>query len=143
MGVDKYESKRFWCLLLYCVLVGMLLRWKWVLVIQVQYAIDQNRITKFITWQFQNSFARLCNSFSQEGKLQTFQLFLSLVQCNDVSTTPSTFGELKVSLYMFSSRLVFRMHTYSIHIFMSKMIAACHTTYCKLEDCSMKWKRLI
>lgn len=46
MGVDKYESKRFWCLLLYCVLVAIWIRWKWVLDIQVQYAVDQNRIAK-------------------------------------------------------------------------------------------------
>jgi len=46
MGVDKYESKRFWCLLLYCALGAMWIRWKWVLVIQVQYAVDQNRIAR-------------------------------------------------------------------------------------------------
>jgi hypothetical protein len=69
--------------------------------------------------------------------------FLSLAQRNDVSTTLSMCGELKVSLYMFSGGLVFCMHTYSIHIFMSKIIAACHITCFKLEVCNTKWQGLI
>ena len=81
--------------------------------------------------------------FPKKVSFKPTSFFLSLAQRNDVSTRPATFGELKVSLYMFSSGLVFRMHTYSIHIFMSKMIAACHTTCCELEGCNTKWKGLI